>query len=79
MPDAPISIVHVDTGPDCTGFRRCGIEEIKAEYERTGVDYVWYPLRGERHGPWDVEVDEKSLTDLAFDFIVSQQQDLVVD
>ena len=73
--DAPISIVHGTRDPTVL-FSEA--EEIKAEYERTGVNYAWYPLRGEGHGPWDVEVDGKSLTDLAFDFIV-EQQDLMVD
>jgi len=68
--DAPVSIVHGTEDPT-VAFDYA--EEIKAEYERTGVEYAWYPLEGARHGPWESEVDGKTLTELAFDFIVEQQ------
>ena len=68
--DAPISIVHGTEDPTVSFMEA---EQIKAEYERTGVNYAWYPLDGAGHGPWQAHVDGKSLTDLAFDFIVEQQ------
>ncbi len=68
--DAPISIVHGTEDPTVPFSEG---ENIKAEYERTGVNYAWYPLDGAGHGPWTAEVDGKSLTELAFDFIVEQQ------
>ena len=68
--DAPISIVHGTEDPTLL-FEQA--EEIKAEYDKTGVDYAWYPLEGAGHGPWGANVDGKSLSVLAFDFIVEQQ------
>ena len=68
--DAPSSIVHgtLDrTVPFSQG------EEIKAEYERTGVPHAWYPLPEKGHAPWDATVNGKTLTELAYDFIVEQQ------
>ena len=60
--DAPISIVH-GTEDRTVPFSQA--EEIKAEYDRTGVPYAWYPLEGAGHGPWRAEVDGKNLTELA--------------
>lgn len=68
--DPPISIIH---GTDDLAVPFTEAEEIKAEYDSTGVDYAWYPLEGVGHGPWEVEIDGESLTELAFDFIIEQQ------
>ena len=68
--DAPISIIH---GRRDRTVPFSQAEEIKAEYDRTGVPYAWYPLDDEAHAPWRVEVGDKNLTELAFDFIVEQQ------
>lgn len=73
--DAPISIVHGKLDPTVP-FSEA--EALKAEYDETGVPYAWYPLENAGHGPWEAEVDGKSLSDLAFDFIV-EHQDLTVD
>ena len=48
-------------------------EEIKAKYESTGVAYAWYPIEGAGHGPWGAKIEGKSLSVLAFDFIVAKQ------
>ena len=69
--DAPMSIVHGTEDPSVPF--ELG-EELKAEYERTGVNYAWYPLDGAGHGAWNAKVDGLSLTDLAFEFIVEQQE-----
>ena len=68
--DAPISIIH---GRRDRTVPFTQAEELKSEYDRTGVPYAWYPLDDEAHAPWRVEVDDKNLTELAFDFIVEQQ------
>ena len=68
--DAPISIVH-GTEDETVPFAQA--EEIKAEYDATGVDYAWHPLEGAGHGPWGGTFKGKSLSVLAFDFIVEQQ------
>ena len=45
-------------------------EDIKSEYVRMGVPYAWYPLEEAGYGPWEVTVNSKTLTELAYDFIV---------
>jgi dipeptidyl aminopeptidase/acylaminoacyl peptidase len=52
-------------------------EELEAACAETGVPYAYYPLDGTGHGPWQAPVDGKSLFELAFGFIV-EQQDLPV-
>ena len=68
--DAPMSIVHGTKDPTVLFDEAL---ELKAEYERTGVDFAWYPLEGAGHGPWDATVDGKSLSELALEFIIEQQ------
>ena len=48
-------------------------EELKTICENHGIDHVFYPLQGRGHGPWNATVDGKSLSDLSFNFIVSNQ------
>jgi len=68
--DAPVSIVHGTEDPTVLFDEAL---ELKAEYERTGVDFAWYPLEGEGHGPWDATINGKSLSELALEFIIEQQ------
>ncbi len=49
-------------------------EELKTTCENHGIDHVFYPLQGRGHGSWNATVDGKSLSDLSFDFIVSNQK-----
>lgn len=42
------------------------------------MPYVFYPLEGAGHGPWDATAvdangESQTLYELAFDFVVSQQ------
>jgi len=69
--DAPILIAHGTEDPTVP-FSKA--EELKAIYEANGVPYVFYPLEGKGHGPWNATVDGKRLEDLSFDFIVEQQK-----
>jgi acetyl esterase/lipase len=69
--DAPISIVHGTADPTVT-FDKA--EQLEAAYAATGVPYAYYPLQGAGHGAWQYELDGKSLFELAFDFIVGQQE-----
>ena len=66
----PLLIVH---GTEDTSVSFSNAEELRTIYENTGVDYEFYPLQGLGHGPWNAMVNEKSLSDLAFDFIVEKQ------
>lgn len=72
--DAPVSIVHGTEDPTVL-FSQA--ETIRDAYIQTGVPYAFYPLEGKGHGPWGAKVADKSLTKLAFDFIVEQQKLLV--
>ena len=69
--DAPVSIVH-GTEDQIVPFEEA--EKLRAGYEQSGVPYLFYPLEGAGHGPWNATVEEKNLRELAFDFIVKQQQ-----
>jgi len=52
-------------------------EELKSIYEANGVPLAYYPLEGKAHGAWGATINNKRLEELAFDFIV-QQQNLIV-
>lgn len=53
-------------------------EELKSIYEINGVPFSYYALEGKKHGAWDATVNNKRLEELAFDFIV-EQQNLIVE
>ena len=69
--DAPISIVHGTADPT-VAFDKA--EQLEAAYAETGVPYAYHPLPGAGHGAWQHAPDGKSLFELAFDFIVEQQE-----
>lgn len=68
--DAPILIAH-GTEDNTVDFSNA--EELRNEYITTGVDYAFYPLVGEGHGAWGAMVNGKTLQELAFDFMVKEQ------
>ena len=43
-------------------------------YQETGAYYEFFPLEGKGHGPWNTIVNDKTLFDLVFDFIVKTQE-----
>lgn len=53
-------------------------EDLKTIWKKNGIPHVLYALEGKGHGPWNVTVNGKSLEELAFDFIV-KQQNLIVE
>jgi len=53
-------------------------EELKSIYESNGAPLAYYPLEGLGHGAWNATVNNIRLEELAFDFIV-EQQDLLVE
>ena len=69
--DAPIFIAHGTEDPT-VAFSNA--EELRDRYITTNVDYVFYPLVGRGHGPWNAIVGGKTLEELSFDFIVEQQR-----
>ncbi len=73
--DAAISIVH-GTADTTVPFSEG--EKLRSTYMGTGVPYAWYPLEGKAHGPWQASYEGTSLHELAWDFVV-EQQELVVE
>lgn len=53
-------------------------EALRDTYITTGAPYVFYALEGAGHGAWSVTVNGKSLEELAFDFVV-EQQELIIE
>ena len=68
--DPPLMIAHGTEDPTVL-FSEA--EELIQLYDSTGVPAELYTLEGRGHGPWDATVDGKGLFDLAFDFLVEQQ------
>ena len=68
--DAPHFIAHGTEDPTVS-FSKA--EELRAICEANDIPYVFYPLEGYRHGAWNASIDGKRLEDLAFDFIIQQQ------
>lgn len=72
--DPPLFIAHGTEDPTVP-FSKA--EDLKAAYDSNGVVTAYYPLAGLGHGPWNATVGNKRLEELAFDFIVEQQNLLV--
>ncbi|HAA11500.1 MAG TPA: esterase [Cytophagales bacterium] len=68
--DPPMLIIH-GTADGTVAFSKA--EELKAIYESNGVAFEFYPLEGGGHKAWNAKVDNKRVEDLAFDFMVKQQ------
>ena len=68
--DPPIQIVHGDED-NVVDYSKA--EELVKIYEEIGVPYELYTLTGEGHSAWQEMVDGRTLSQLAFDFIVEQQ------
>ncbi|MEL7222850.1 MAG: prolyl oligopeptidase family serine peptidase, partial [Bacteroidota bacterium] len=68
--DPPLFIAH---GTRDTTIPISEAEELKAIYEANKIPVAYYPLSA-GHGAWDARMNGKRIEDLAFDFIVKQQQ-----
>ena len=73
--DPPLFIAH---GTEDPTVPFSSAEDLKAIYKANGVSLAYYPLEGLGHGAWNATVNNKRLEELAFDFIV-EQQNLVVE
>ncbi len=69
--DAPIFIAH-GTNDNVVPFISAEILVIK--FQTTGVNYEFYPLQDFGHSAWDATVNGKSLSDIAFEFIILEQE-----
>jgi len=66
----PLMIVH-GTDDETVPYEKA--TELVDLYDSVGVTSELYSLEGTGHGPWSAKVNNKSLFDLAYDFMVSQQ------
>lgn len=73
--DPPIFIAHGTKDPTVI-FEKAEI--LKTHYESNNLPIAFHPLIDKLHGPWGAKVDNKSLSELAFDFMVEFQK-LVVN
>ena len=46
---------------------------LKHIIKANNLPFSFYPLIDKLHGPWGAKVDNKSLSELAFDFMVEYQ------
>ena len=49
-------------------------EQLKALYTSSKLPLAFYPIEGKAHGPWRAQVNELTLEELAFDFMVQNQK-----
>jgi para-nitrobenzyl esterase len=68
--DPAIFIAH---GTEDTTVPFSSAEDLKTICETNEIDFVYYPIEGRGHGPWNATMNEKSLSDLSFEFIVENQ------
>ena len=68
--DPPLFIAH---GTNDTTVPFSSAEKLKSTYEMNEIPLAYYPLEGQGHGPWNATIDGKRLEELAFEFIVEQQ------
>ena len=73
--DPPLFIAHGTDDPIVDFF---AAKYLKKLYEANNLPFSYYPLIDKLHGPWGAKVDNKSLNELAFDFLVEYQK-LVVN
>lgn len=68
--DPPLFVMHGTEDPTVL-FSEA--ERLKATYDSLSIPIVYYPIQGAGHGTWNATVGGKRLEELAFDFIVDQQ------
>ncbi|OIQ27725.1 MAG: hypothetical protein BM564_11650 [Bacteroidetes bacterium MedPE-SWsnd-G2] len=71
----PLFIAH-GTLDDIVPFSHA--EDLKSIYENLKLPLAYYPLEGFGHSAWNATYNGQSLEELAFDFIV-EQQNLIVE
>lgn len=73
--DPSLFIAH---GTEDTIVPFSSAEELKSIYDINGIPCAYYPLEGVGHGGWNASINNMRLEELAFDFIV-EQQNLIVE
>lgn len=68
--DPPLFIMHGTADPTVL-FEEA--EKLKATWDSLSLPLDYYPIQGGGHGTWNATVGGKRLEELAFDFIVDQQ------
>ncbi|MBK8397164.1 MAG: alpha/beta hydrolase [Leptospiraceae bacterium] len=74
--DPPISIVHGTADVDVPFTQG---EALRDAYISTGAAYEFNPLVGAGHGAWTATINGKSLSENAYNFIVSKQSLKVIE
>lgn len=69
--DPSMLIVH---GTNDTTVPFSNAVDLKTICETNSIPHAFYPLQGQGHSAWNATVNGKSLEELAFDFIVEQQE-----
>ena len=65
--DPPLFIAHGTNDPVVL-FDEA--EQLKALYTSKKLPLAFYPIEGKSHGPWRAQINEQTLEELAFDFMV---------
>jgi predicted esterase len=71
--DQNIPAMFIAHGTEDTTVPFSNADDLKTIYEINEASFIYYPLEGRGHGAWNAIVDDKSLSDLSFDFIVNTQ------
>ena len=71
--DQNIPAMFIAHGTEDTTVPFSNADDLKTIYEMNEASFIYYPLEGQGHGAWNAIVDDKSLSDLSFDFIVNTQ------
>ena len=71
--DSNAPAIFIAHGTEDTTVPVSSAEDLKTICETNEIDFVYYPIEGRGHGPWNATVNEKSLSDLSFEFIVGNQ------
>lgn len=74
--DAPLIVFH---GTDDTTVLFSEAQTLRNRYLQTGVPFEFYPLQGIGHAAWSATINGRLMEEVAFDFIVAQQNIVVAD
>ena len=67
----PLLILH---GTEDTTVPFSEAEALQSIYESNSVPLAFYPVEGAGHGVWNAVINNKTVSELTFDFITQQQQ-----
>lgn len=68
--DPPMIIVHGTADPTVSFS---SAENLKSIYETNNIPFAYFPAEGAGHGIWGKTFDNKTLSELTFEFVTEQQ------